>query len=95
MGSDPFKSEQTIIRTAIKSGKFVSNLQVSNKAILNQSGKTQEGSIIDIDVVAIDLPQGDRKNEIIDLIEEGHYEEKKLFFTLLEKDFLASLNPEY
>jgi uncharacterized protein (TIGR04255 family) len=95
MGSDPLKSERTIIRTAIKSGKFVNNLQVSNKVILNQGGKTQEGSIIDIDVITTDIPQKDIKNVIIDLIEEGHYEEKKLFFALLKKNFLATLNPEY
>ncbi len=95
MGSEPFQSEHTIIRTSIKSGEFISNLQISNKVILNQGGKNQEGSIIDIDVVAIDIPQEDIKNKIIELVEKGHYEEKKLFFSLLEKSFLATLNPEY
>lgn len=95
MGSEPFKNEHTIIRTSIKSGKFMSNLQIANKAILNQGGQTQEGSIIDIDVVAIDIPQEDIKNKIIGLVEEGHYEEETLFFSLLEKSFLATLNPEY
>jgi hypothetical protein len=30
-----------------------------------------------------------------ELINEGHEIEKRLFFSLLKKEFLATLNPEY
>jgi hypothetical protein len=30
-----------------------------------------------------------------DLLDRGHLEEKKLFFKLLNPDYLETLNPEY
>jgi len=85
-------SFDTFIRSDIVTGgKFISTLQIANNAKIEKSGEIIECSIIDIDTF-IDNPKGD----IWELIEEGHIEEKKLFFFLLKKDFLEKeLNPTY
>ena len=80
----------TVIRTEIEHNLFKSSLQIANNA--NHNNK--QGSIIDIDTyLDYDLENlFDRKEE---LIKEGHNSEKKLFFSLLKKDFLDNLNPKY
>jgi uncharacterized protein (TIGR04255 family) len=58
---------------------------------------TYAGSLIDIDTNLEPFPESAKTNfdEFIDIIERAHEEEKKLFFSLLEDDYLKSLNPEY
>lgn len=73
---------------------FTTVLQMANNAILLASpGLKINGSSIDIDVFT---------NQIINSIEEAkkliidaHDIEKKIFFSILDKKFLDSLNPEY
>lgn len=86
-------SEQITFRSTLKTGDFLSNLQIINKGniVLNQTQKS--GSIIDIDTYIMD------KSNIIDNIkiylENAHKEEKLLFFKLLKENFLKKYNPEY
>lgn len=81
----------TFIRSEIPTGAFKSTLQISNSADIIRNEKTTKCSIIDIDTF-IENQQGD----VNVLIENGHLEEKKLFFTLLKPEFVKSnLNPEY
>ena len=82
--------KNTVIRTEIGQGEFNSTLQIANNAV-NQS---TTGSIIDIDTFKVAgltdfFAQKDK------IINEGHIKEKELFFSLLKKEFLTSLNPEY
>lgn len=79
------------IRLEVPTGKFISTLQIANNAQVTKVGAITKGSVIDIDTY-IDNPASD----IIDLIENGHSEEKKLFYTLLKEEFVKQeLNPEY
>ncbi len=82
--------KNTVIRTEINQEDFQSTLQISN----NAEHKGEKGSIIDIDTFITDGIKDffSKKEEII---ENGHQKEKELFFSLLKKDFLAKLNPEY
>jgi uncharacterized protein (TIGR04255 family) len=81
----------TSIRSEIPAGAFKSTLQISNNVDIIGNEKTTKCSIIDIDTF-IENPQED----VNVLIENGHLEEKKLFFTLLKPEFVESnLNPEY
>ena len=81
----------TFIRSEIPTGAFKSTLKISNSVDTIENEKTNKCSIIDIDVF-IENSQED----INVLIENGHLEEKKLFFTLLKPEFVKSnLNPEY
>ena len=72
--------------------EFFVNLQVANKTFV--SDFTEIGSIIDIDtfIENENLTIPDIKSSFL---ERSHFEQKKLFFGILKKEFLASLNPEY
>jgi uncharacterized protein (TIGR04255 family) len=71
-------------------------LQIAPSAIANnQSGTPHQGFLIDIDASAEgkgNLVIGTKLFEVIDRL---HTEEKELFFSILDEDFLKSLNPEY
>jgi len=82
--------KNTVIRTEIGLGDFKSTLQIANNAY----NLTTAGSVIDIDT----FKEGRLEDFFAQkekIINAGHTEEKKLFFSLLKKDFLTSLNPEY
>ena len=52
-------------------------------------------SVIDIDTIKIfDLPEVSSQ-EILKCLEAGHSEQKEVFFSLLEQEFIQSLHPEY
>ena len=77
-----------------QTGNFKSRLIMANNAELKlqSTEKTAKGSLIDIDVV-LENPIG--TEEISDIVEQAHNEEKELFFSLLDPNFLKTLNPEY
>jgi len=88
---ETLKSEEFFIRTKLKAGQFVSNLQIANKAEIMRNNILSKGSIIDIDTFL------EKDNFVLteSLIEECRAEENKLFFSLLKEEFLKQLNPEY
>lgn len=91
MNNDALIGLDSSVRIKIPSSQFLNTLRITNDAQVKKIDTTTRGSIIDIDTF-IDNP----KENALDLIEKGHLEEKKLFFTLLKKDFLEKeLNPEY
>ena len=91
LSKDHLTGLDSTIRMTVPSGEFISTLQVINDAEVKNAEKTVKGSIIDIDT-HIDNP----KEDIIKIVEQGHLEEKKLFFTLLKEEFVKKeLNPEY
>lgn len=80
-------NNKSYLLTEIATGKFKSTLQISNFADI----KGKKRSIIDIDAF-LENPDG----KIWKLLEIGHKEEKRLFFSLLKKTFVKNeLNPEY
>lgn len=91
MSKEQLIDHNTTIRIEVPSGDFISTLQVINNAQVKKAESTVKGSIIDIDTY-IDNPAKD----IMEVVEQGHKEEKKLFFALLTEDFIKKeLNPEY
>ncbi len=91
MGVRALTDVSTSMRLEIPTSRFVSTLMIANNAKVTKADTTTKGSIIDIDTF-IENP----KDDVSNLIKEGHLEEKKLFFSLLKKDFLEKeLNPEY
>ena len=91
LSKDHLIGSDSTIRMAVPSGEFISTLQVINDAEVKKAEATVKGSIVDIDT-HIDNPRED----IIKIVEQGHREEKKLFFTLLKEEFVKKkLNPEY
>jgi len=92
LNGNTFPTEQLVLRSLLKREDFLINLQVANKTIVNDF--TEMGSIIDIDTFLEDedLTIYDIQSS---LLERSHLEQKKLFFGILNEEFLASLNPEY
>ncbi len=92
LNGNTFSTEQLVLRSLLKREEFLINLQVANKTIV--SDYTEMGSIIDIDTFLEDedLTICDIQSS---LLERSHLEQKKLFFGILNEEFLASLNPEY
>jgi uncharacterized protein (TIGR04255 family) len=82
--------KNTVIRTEIGHKDFKSTLQIANNAY----NQTTAGSVIDIDTFKENgLDDFFKQKETI--INSGHTKEKELFYSLLKKEFLTSLNPEY
>jgi uncharacterized protein (TIGR04255 family) len=65
-----------------------------NNAKVTVKNAEKSGSIIDIDTY-FQQDQGLDPSNIETLLEDGHLEEKTLFFKLLKDAFLQRLNPEY
>jgi uncharacterized protein (TIGR04255 family) len=94
MNDEPLKALQTTLKSEIQEDNFVNILQIANKAKATIQNKAITGSVIDIDTVSTDI--GETFFERMEnLLEKGHNIEKKLFFSLLKKEFLRTLNPEY
>jgi len=88
--------KETTIRTLFDSGDFKSFLHFSTNGKLVENNTLLHGSIIDIDTfknydgVRFDC------DDLLKQIDSGHSEEKRLFFDILNKDFIDSnLNPVY
>ena len=79
------------IKVDILNNEFTSTLQVSNNITIKNVVK---GALIDIDTFTqkgLDAFFDNYK----DLLIKGHNVEKEIFFSLLQKDYLESLEPEY
>jgi len=94
LGNIEISQNDINLNVILPSGNFKSRLMIANnaKVDLKSQGRSIIGSIIDIDVF---MEKSFHFKEIEGLIENAHAEEKKLFFTLLDPQFIRSLNPEY
>lgn len=81
----------TQIRTEFKDEAFTIILTLFNRI---RTADGEFSSIIDIDVINKDSNL-ESIEETLELINRGHKKEKEMFFSLLQTDFLATLNPEY
>lgn len=68
---------------------FTLNLRLANG--LSTVEANQIRSIIDLDASVSPVPA----DNVLELIESGHLQQKQLFFSLLKDEFLESLNPTY
>jgi uncharacterized protein (TIGR04255 family) len=89
LGGNSLIKNVNTLRTEFNIEKFRCIYQISNNSyFLN----TDKGSSVDIDLIFeknIDIANCES------LIDDAHGIEKKLFFGVLQEDFLESLNPEY
>lgn len=85
------------LTTRLASNEFVNQLVMVNHANVAVEKVSYSGSLIDIDTNLEPFPESAKTNfdEFIDIVKRAHEEEKKLFFSLLEDDYLKTLNPEY
>ncbi|MGI0011225.1 MAG: TIGR04255 family protein [Nitrosopumilaceae archaeon] len=94
LSDQPFIAEQITFRSTLTAGKFMANLHILNNGNITTNDVSKSGSLIDVDAYIQDEKEIDFSN-IESLLEEGHLEEKQLFFRLLKEDFLQKFNPEY
>ena len=94
LGDKNQSSNEINLTMLIQTGIFKSRLIMANNAELKLQSKetTAKGSLIDIDVV---LENPSDIKEIPNIVEQSHNEEKQLFFSLIDPNFLKTLNPEY
>ena len=88
-------SDQLYIRSLLNRQPYTITLQVANKADLSQHSVQGVGSILDIDTF-VDLQQSvSSVDEILNHFDEMHDAAKRLFFSLLKREFLEGLGPQY
>ena len=90
----PFESLNKNIISEIQENNYIHKLQITDRAELEMDGKKLIGSVIDIQTTL--LLKDIKFSELYkDILEDIHFKQKNLFFTLLKDEFIASLNPEY
>lgn len=94
INSSPSSLVNSLFRTEIRINELKQTLQIANNARQENVLNKKDGSIIDIDTFTnpddfMDL------DDLFNLLEKAHLEEKRLFFSLLHDDFLQSLKPIY
>lgn len=85
LGDETMWKNDVSIRLKLETSPFSSTLLLSNNVKLSEKAKAT--SVIDIDTY-MDLPD---KDNLVQLINEAHNYEKKIFFTLLKKDFVKKV----
>lgn len=94
IGESSLASNNTFIKTEFTRNEYSIVLQVANNANILVSNKQKIGSIIDIDT-SISQFNKDTFGVSSKLLGAAHAEGKQFFISLLKKDFLESLNPQY
>ena len=87
-------NEQTQIMRTTKKDSFINNITVTNNSQYKNNLAEKTGSIIDIDTVLGDIPS-DFIEKFSEYCENAHTVNKELFFSMLRKEFIDSLNPIY
>ena len=93
-----YAQENQFIRSTFKKGDINLLLQVAKNAKLEKldQNKIIEGLYIDIDASSDNNLPNEIGNNLYDLIDSLHNEQKKLLFEgVMKKDFLDSLKPKY
>ena len=86
--------ETSNLRTELVDSGFIKVLQIGNAVNITSNNQSRIGSIIDIDCI-YNFKDEDFFKDYSGLINMAHEKEKELFFTLLNDEFLKSLNPKY
>lgn len=92
---DNTEMKNRYFRSELNKDKVRLFIQIADKADVNRPDKKTSGVLIDIDSSSeIDLPQSFNE-QLYSLINTLHFEQKSLFFQLLNSEFLKTLKPEY
>jgi len=94
-----FNPKTSNYRFEIESENCINTLQIIEPAILEsktpQGIKTMNGAVIDIDSFTGVMDNSKDMDWVIDVINQNHLEEKKVFFNLLKEEYIMELNPKY
>lgn len=91
-----YVSNNTLIRSELIDGNFINIVQIADSAKYKATDSSTErsGSIIDIDTFR-EYDDNYFTQNIKSELNQAHLCEKKLFFSLLNPQYLNTLNPEY
>ena len=96
VGADTLSCQPMTFRTEIPEDGYVKILNLANNAVVEVSNQRNTGSIIDIEVVKLARMAGQSfMNDFEVMLGDMHSIGKKMFFDLLQNDFLDTLGPEY
>jgi len=93
IGLEGYNQKFEHYRSIIKVEKFNLLLQVFENAKAEKKDQTISGVYIDIDASFEEKIKPDGK--ALEIIDQLHSEQKKLFFSLLKEDYIQTLNPKY
>ena len=97
IGSTILSCQPMTLRTELQEADYVTILQLASNAIIdiNQSQRLN-GSVIDIEVVKkVGVLASEFENTITLILDESHDIERRLFFDILEPEFVETLQPVY
>lgn len=94
LGENDFIKDDTFIKNTYRESGVQIVLQLGNNVNYNREGRTKTGSLIDVDVSKqnLDISFISNPNEVLN---QMHAKEKKVFFDILQDNFIQQLNPEY
>lgn len=92
---DDFDQNNNFLQTELLKGEIRLVVRIAENGNVNKGQQTFKGLFVDIDASqSLDLPELFNQN-LLNIIDKLHSEEKLLFYNLLQEDFLKSLNPKY
>jgi uncharacterized protein (TIGR04255 family) len=95
INNNSLKLKNTHFRTEVENGGYLNTLSIANNATqMIENDKPRFGSIIDIDTFKEYHEENFKEIYLIE-IENAHISEKSIFFNLLKKVYLETLNPKY
>jgi uncharacterized protein (TIGR04255 family) len=89
------KNESSKLQTEIVDDEYTQILQIGNSLNVVKNSNVSNNSVIDIDCIYKVNDKNIFFNEYKSVIDKAHKKLKKLFFSLLEDDFLKELKPYY
>jgi len=87
-------SEETFLRSCLTKGAYQTNINITNRGVIKKPDGMITGSVIDIEAAC----KGEMARSVDQLpanIENTRLVAKDLFFSLLNEDFLTTLEPDY
>jgi uncharacterized protein (TIGR04255 family) len=95
LGYVDFEQTNNFLQTELVKQNIRLVLKIAENGNVTKGQKTFKGLFVDIDASqSSDLPIFN-DDTIMNIIDTLHFEEKKLFYDILQEDFLLSLNPRY
>lgn len=90
-----YNLENELFRTQLSKKDIYILLHLVKNADINQNGLTEQRTLIDIDISQFSCLLTLIGNELFNLINALHLEEKSFFFSLLKEEFLNKFDCEY
>jgi len=90
------QSSRGQFRIEIDRDDFLAIVSIVNAyPLVLENNSSDVFSVVDIDIIKAINATNETFAGVLDIIQRAHYEQKQMFFSLLKKEFINSLNPEF